>query len=209
HMDGAELISFNNWTMLPHMTALWDGILRDALPRMRTAARRNKTMFFDLADPEKRTREDILGALARLRAFREAGFTVALGLNRKEACEISEALNRPVADYRAEPLEALTRFLYDALGLDCVAVHPVDRAACATEAGYFEAEGPYCAAPRLTTGAGDNFNAGFVFGWLQGFPPGMCLTLGTAVSGYYVRNCHSPDRDEIRAFLRDWRGGRL
>lgn len=208
-MDAADLISFNNWTMLPHMGALWDGILEEAVPRMRTACKHDKTMFFDLADPEKRTPEDIQGALTRIRAFKAAGFNTVLGLNKKEACEISEVLGRSVGDFRAEPLQALTQYVATALGLDCLVVHPVDGAACVTADGYAEVAGPYCREPKLTTGAGDNFNAGFVYGYLQGYAPQDCLLLGAATSGYYVRMAHSPNLTELAAFLADWREGRV
>ena len=209
YLDSADLISFNNWTMLPHMSVLWDGILHEAIPRMKKLNKHDKVMFFDLADPEKRTAEDIRGALARIQSFRRLGFNTVLGLNKKEACEISGVLGREVAEFRTEALETLTRFLFDSLELDCLVVHPVDCAACMSAEGYSEVLGPYCAAPLLTTGAGDNFNTGFVFGYLQGYAPDQCLCLGTATSGYYVRACHSPKREELIAFLSDWRDGNL
>ena len=46
-------------------------------------------MFFDLADPEKRTREDILRALDLIGQF-EQYFNVILGLNEKEAHEVGD-----------------------------------------------------------------------------------------------------------------------
>ena len=205
----ADLIAFNNWTMLPHMTAIWDGILAQALPLMQPEALHGKLLFFDLADPEKRTREDLLAALLRIRSFGERGFHTVLGLNRKEACEVAEVLGCAIADYRAYPLEELTRFLYARLGVGCVVVHPVDCAACADARGYFEVEGPYCAEPILTTGAGDHFNAGYMFGAAQRFEAEDCLLLGVASSGYYVRTGQSPTLRDIPLFLSDWNEGRL
>lgn len=209
YMDGADLISFNNWTMLPHMTELWNGILEQAVPRMKTANKRAKTLFFDLADPEKRTREDLLEALGKIGAFHAHGFTTILGLNKKEACEVAEAFGVAVGSYRDHPLEELARALYERLEVDCLVIHPVDCAACVRNGEYFSAAGPYCENPRLTTGAGDNFNAGFIFGTLQGFPPEECLLLGAATSGYYVRECRSPSIEEVRDFLAKWDAGAL
>ena len=88
-------------------------------------------------------------------------------------------------------------------------IHPVDCAACVRNGEYFSVAGPYCENPRLTTGAGDNFNAGFIFGTLQGFPPEECLLLGVATSGYYVRECRSPSVGEARDFLAKWDAGAL
>ena len=209
YMDAADLISFNNWTMLPHMTALWKGILQEAVPAMRSD-KREKILFFDLADPEKRTKEDLLEALEHIRLFEQSGFHTILGLNKKEACEIAEALDCCVIEsYRDFPLEELALALYGRLGLSRLVVHPVDRAACVVDGEYCEVEGPFCPNPKLTTGAGDNFNAGFIFGCLQRYEPEDCLLLGTATSGYYVRNALSPHLDEVRAFLAQWSAGAL
>lgn len=209
YMDGADLISFNNWTMLPHMTALWNGILEQAVPRMKTANKREKTLFFDLADPEKRTREDLLEALEKIGAFHRAGFYTILGLNKKEACEVAEAFGLAVRGYREHPLEELAMALSARLDTDCLVIHPVDCAACVVGKTYYAVGGPYCENPRLTTGAGDNFNAGFIFGMLQKFPPEQCLLLGVATSGFYVRECRSPTIEEARAFLTKWDAGEL
>ncbi len=208
-MDAADLISFNNWTMLPHMTALWNGILQQAVPAMQSD-KGGKLLFFDLADPEKRTKEDLLEALDQIRRFERSGFHTILGLNKKEACEIAEALDgRVIENYRDFPLETLARFLYENLGVSRLVIHPVDRAACVVDGVYQEVEGPYCQTPKLTTGAGDNFNAGFIFGCLQGYDPENCLLLGVATSGYYVRNAHSPNIEQVRTFLSDWETGAL
>ena len=78
-----------------------------------------------------------------------------------------------------------------------------------TKDGYCVAQGPYCECPKLTTGAGDNFNAGFVFGMIAGFPMAQTLLMGMATSGYYVRNATSPNLQELIGFLSDWAHGRL
>ena len=207
-MDDAELISFNNWALLNQMSDIWKHILADVIPKMKADASK-KTMFFDLCDPEKRLNEEILEAMELIQRFKAAGFRVALGLNRKETCEIAEITGKEIPDYKAIPLRELTEYLADYLKLDCLVVHPTECAACVADGKYYEVAGPYCQKPKLTTGAGDNFNAGFVYGYVNGFAPDMCLLLGTASSGFYVRKARSGDSKEIQAFLKDWDAGRL
>jgi len=60
-IDGATLIGMVNWTMLPHMSGIWDRMIAEVLPHGDAGPRR--TLFVDLADPEKRTAEDIRDAL--------------------------------------------------------------------------------------------------------------------------------------------------
>ncbi len=209
YMDEARLLSFNNWTMIPHMSGIWRRLLDEAVPKMRTPPS-EKLLFFDLADPEKRKKEHIIEALELIRAFHSAGFETVLGLNRKEACEILELLRDEILDdYKAIGLEELCRDIAAYLQIDCLVVHPVENAACVAGGEYAVVSGPYCAKPKLTTGAGDNFNAGFIYGYMNRFSLEDCLLLGTASSGYYVRKGKNASRDEIVGFIREWQSGNL
>ena len=168
-----------------------------------------KTLFIDFADPEKRGGEEILGAVRLMERFEEAGLKTALGLNKKEACEFAELFGRKITDYREYPLEELTRFVAGQIKIDCLVVHPVKKAACMTGGNYYEVNGPFCAHPVLSTGAGDNFNAGFAYGYLCGFEPALSLMLGTATSGFYVRNGRTGTAEEMERFLMEWKEGKL
>jgi len=88
-------------------------------------------------------------------------------------------------------------------------VHPVHSACCVVGGHYYDVAGPYCQKPVLTTGAGDNLNAGFCLGMCLGLDPLQCLTLGVSTSGYYVRNAHSPSFDQVIAFIKDWGAGKV
>lgn len=207
-LDETRLISFNNWTMLPSMSDIWLRLLQDVLPLMR-APKEEKTLFFDLADPQKRDAADLEEALLLIRRFKAAGFRTALGLNKKEACEIAAVAGCSFSSIAEAELQELTRQIARLMNVDCVVVHPTDSAACVLDGQYTAVQGPYCAKPRLTTGAGDNFNAGFAYGLVMGFDAALCLTLGTAASGFYVREGRSPSLAEMRDFLEKWSRGAL
>lgn len=74
-------------------------------------------------------------------------------------------------------------------------------------------EGRICRCPAFsvkvvdTTGAGDSFNAGFLYGFLRGLELEDCLVLGNACGAISVTKAGgataSPDRDELEAFLRE------
>ena len=66
-----------------------------------------------------------------------------------------------------------------------------------------------CAAAQLqrtviSTGGGDNFNAGFCTGLLLGCDVRQCLLLGMGASGYYVGNGHSADLQELTSHMKNW-----
>ena len=56
-------------------------------------------------------------------------------------------------------------------------------------------------APKISTGGGDNFNAGFCLGQLLGLGYRDSMLLGMAVSGYYVENGKSPSAQELAGHL--------
>lgn len=207
--DMADVISLNNWTMIPHMSDIWMHIQQEVIPFMKSD-RADKIMFFDLADPRKRSGQDILDALELISGFQQQGFLTALGLNLKEARLVGSYISREQGieqNIDKIPLEELVNIIQGYIKTDCLTVHPVDCAACILNGTYAEVPGPYCENPVLTTGAGDVFNSGFVLGLLNHLAPEQCLLLGTAASGYYVRTGEWAGLDELKRFLNMWLDG--
>ncbi|MDP3131083.1 MAG: PfkB family carbohydrate kinase, partial [Bacillota bacterium] len=209
-LSEADLFASVNWSMLPAMTSVWNSMLQNLLPKM--PKREKKPYFFvDLADPEKRENVEIIEALDLLKKF-TIRFTVVLGLNKKEAYDVAGVLGLFPKDALAAmtpTLKEVTEAIYRRLWIDAVVVHPVDRSATCVNGIYREAFGPYCDKPKLTTGAGDNFNAGYVLGLLLGLDPEEALLTGMATSGFYVRNAKSPDFAELTAFIEVWASGNI
>jgi ketohexokinase len=199
----SDLIAFVNWTMLPHMSDIWESLQRELCPHLNGPRR---SIFFDLADPEKRAKGDILRALELIGRF-ERHFDVILGLNEKEAAEVGESLGlrRPGADPAS--LEAWVRDLHAKLAVGTIVVHPVSCALAVSGEKVDVVEGPYEAKPRITTGAGDHFNAGFCLGKLLGFDNAASLLTGVTTSGCYVRTAQSPSVADLAELLRNWPNG--
>ena len=197
---GADLIALVNWTMIPNMTAIFTAFVDTVLPKLPA---RERFFFFDLADPEKRSREDLLGALEIIGKFEKFG-RVTLGLNLKEAQQVWAVLDYPIIKEDEAGLRKMAADIRARLGVATVVVHPKESAACATAAGTAWIPGPYTQKPLITTGAGDHFNAGFSHGQLLGLDPEACLTVGVCTSGHYVRTGHSPTPDDLKNFLKTW-----
>jgi sugar/nucleoside kinase (ribokinase family) len=194
---GASLIALVNWTMLP----LMGGILQKLLTRIAPQLEGEKRwLFFDLADPAKRTREDIASLLRTVSRFQRF-FKVVLGLNWQEARQIGEVLGvEPPAETYGTVTDHASRIL-DRLKIDTVVVHPTSFASAADANGSAFVVGPFIAKPKITTGAGDHFNSGFCIGRLIGADLATSLQLGVATSGFYVRQAKSPRVDDLRRFL--------
>src|SRR3954470_3454132 len=196
-MDGSRLIAMVNWTMLPHMSRIWAKMLDEVIPN---PERHKRLLFIDLADPEKRTHGDILDALKLLQRFQDQ-VDVTLGLNLKESMEIADVLGLPGRTDPEAAIEENARAIRKELGLACVVIHPRRGAAAATESESSTFAGPFVQQPKISTGAGDHFNAGFCLGRVLGFGLQESLCVGVATSGYYVRTAQSPTAAELATFI--------
>ncbi len=197
-IENAQLVCLLNWTCLPGLNAIFDWITLSVLPRVE--ANPQRLFFFDLADPSMRSAEALRDVLQRISRFADFGHTV-LGMNFNEAVQVSEALSLQAPKPEAKSLCKALESIRSALNIQTVMAHPVDFAACATADGSWAAPGPHTDTPKITTGAGDNLNAGFCLGLMLGFQPDDALKLGVLYSGYYVRTAHSPHLQDIPAFI--------
>ena len=185
----ADVVAVVNWTMIPKMTSILVGLVDKILPNLPPRDTRN--FFFDLTDPAKRSKEDILEVLQVISRF-QAHAEATLGLNYNEALQVCETLGLKGGDKDQDSLKRIATEIRRKLEISCVVVHPVDSAACATKDGAWWSEGPFTENPKITTGAGDHFNAGFCSARLCGFSPLTSLALATCTSGHYVRTTQSP-----------------
>lgn len=103
HFSTAELVAFVNWTMLPNMSDIWEALLDELCPIL--AGPRRK-IFFDLADPAKRTRADLVRATGLIARF-SPYFDVILGLNEREAGAVGEALGLAISKPTPEGITTL------------------------------------------------------------------------------------------------------
>lgn len=213
-VDRSRLIAMVNWTMLAKIESVWIRLIDDILPNSTLETRNSKIVFVDLADPEKRADDDLLGAL-RLCTRIDEQVNLVLGLNLKESIQVAKVLGQPVEGKPEEAIESSAAAIRQALKLSGVVIHPRGAAAASVRNGAHlrgpdsdRAErsltvsyaGPFVREPKLSTGAGDNFNAGFCLGLLAGLPVDQCLCAGTAASGYYVRHAASASLEQLAEF---------
>jgi hypothetical protein len=196
----AHLVGFVNWTMLTGMSDIWSAVLKEICPGMKGPRRK---LFIDLADPEKRTQEDIAGALELVAAFQKY-FEVILGLNEKEGYEIGTVLGLRTDNRSPEGLQKLCQEIHLRVPVDTVIIHPTSYALASGPDGATLVQGPFTPKPKITTGAGDHFNSGFCLGKLLGLSTERSLLTGVATSGFYVRTGQSPSVDDLAGMLRDW-----
>lgn len=202
----AAIIALTDWTLYPHMTSVWRLLHHEVYSKL--AARAARPHFFiDLVDPSSRSADDIRSMLDVLPFFEKCG-PVTLGLNGNEANILARLLGLAPAQDESSCMR-LAGELAGKMSISAVVVHKLKFAASYAAGSAHCVTGPFCDKPLKSTGAGDRFNAGYCLGLLAGAAPETCLTLGCAVSGFFVRNAQSPSRDDLAGFLAHWEAGAL
>lgn len=194
-ISNCTMAAFVNWAMLPFMSTIYSG-MSELLKSMNKRIK----IFIDLADVMRRTSEDIVSMLEILKQLGQNSDLI-LGLNFSEAEQISEQLGIKTKNATSEEF---SKSILSKLNITAIVIHETKRAVIATSKEVIAVDGPYVEKPKLTTGAGDNFNAGFCSGWNRGLTWEQCLYTGVYTSGFYVRNAHSPSLDELVLFLKEF-----
>lgn len=199
----SDMVACTNWTMLTEMEEIIENMVRMVPEGCKVK------FFFDLADPEKRERKDLERALNQIMALAKKT-EVILGLNLREAEQVSEVLGLKIkVEESAKGVEAAAIRVRERMGLYGVVVHAIKYAGASVAAESAGIEGPFCAKPKLSTGAGDHFNGGFCGGIMADLPVLDALYSGVGNSGWYVRNGRSPTVDDVVGLLKQWGSGSL
>jgi hypothetical protein len=196
----SSLIGLVNWNGMINFNEIFKGILEDVLKDH--IPNKEQVLFFDLADFSERSREDIVEAVELINEFNNH-FKVILGLNENEALLMYNSL---FPEKETMDLIPLGQFIYDNLKVDSLVVHTLTSSIAYEGNKIVEAPSLYVKKPKLSTGGGDNFNAGLCFGYIIGLDTEGALYTANATSGYYVRNAKSPTVDNLIETLENWDG---
>jgi len=201
YCNSAKFIALVDWCNLPLATDVWRGIGQELLPQLEASARH---FFFDLADPTKKSQAAIEEVLEVIGSFALYG-TVTLGLNENEARRLATAIELQIGKTTGTELTDVCSFIYKHTNLTNLLVHPLNRSIIVSPQGIQVIPGRLVTKPRISTGGGDNLNAGFCFGQLAGYSLETSALLGMATSGAYVQNGKSPNRSELISYLKNWK----
>jgi hypothetical protein len=126
---------------------------------------------------------------------------VILGTNLKEAGHVLSAIgeNGHVVEACESMIDAAVA-MQKILHIQACFVHANTMAAgydgtAASVNGYFSSH------PKILTGAGDHFNAGFLSEYVNTFDILSALNFGSATAKYYVNNAISPNIQEAKGTI--------
>ena len=209
-IESSRLIGLVDWANLSKASQLWKGLLEDIIKPQK---KKDRFFLFDLCDPSRKSKEQIKDVLELISCYSEYG-SVTLGLNENEANKIWLSLHgidlNDSEKIEIPDLRTVGYFIYRALEIDTLLIHPIDRTIVfknqkeLEKQSIIELKGHLVTDPKIQTGAGDNLNAGYCFGQMAGFEIQYCMLLGMAVAGTYVQNGTSPDVKALLDYIDNW-----
>ncbi|WP_276501399.1 PfkB family carbohydrate kinase [Terrimonas pollutisoli] len=194
----SDLICLLNWSEIDASTDIWKGLLKAIFPS--SSFEKRQTVFVDLSDCSKRSTESINEALQLLKEFGQHS-KVILSLNKNEAGVISRTLS--LTNDNADPVKTAAG-LFEKLEIHELVLHSSKETLAVTKGNVVSVKTFYTSNPKISTGAGDNFNAGFCTAQLLQLDIEESLWLANAFSGYYVREGKSADANEIINFFENY-----
>ncbi|HLF33594.1 MAG TPA: hypothetical protein VI583_05130 [Cyclobacteriaceae bacterium] len=198
-MNACDVVALVGWCNPVHATRVWKGILEEIMPK----TTRKKLIFFDLADPTKKSKQDLEDVLSVINSFSKYG-TVILGLNENETIKLYHVLHGQSQKSGLVDLNQQGKEIFSGLSIEGLLLHPVDRSIYIDKNGIIQLDGKLVKEPKISTGGGDNLNAGFCLGYLLGFSTEESMILGMATSGAYVSNGRSPEIQDLCSYLKTW-----
>lgn len=193
----AQLVALVDWCNLPHATSIWQGILHDVISTQKLEGRH---FFFDLTDPSKKSSDEVQAVIKLMGDYKAHG-AVTMGLNENETHKLFGLLN---INGDERDLLAKGQYIFEKTKIDRLVVHTIDQCIVFETGRTYSLMGRLVQKPKVTTGGGDNFNAGFALGLLYGFRTEHCMILAMATSGSYVTNGKSPEIKDVIDYLNNW-----
>jgi hypothetical protein len=193
----SQLICILNWSEIDVSTDIWKGLLQNVFPAFN--AKTKQLMFVDLSDCSKRTTEAISEVFFLLDGFSKYA-NVILSLNKNETGILYRTM------FYKDPGENLAgagKELFEKLSLHTILIHSSKEVIAINKEQMVTMKTFFTPTPKISTGAGDNFNAGFCAGQLLELDTQLSILLANAFSGFYVRNGVSAEAKDIIEFLQN------
>lgn len=187
-----NMLCLLNWSEIRHASEIWVGLLREIFPNL--VREKRMKIFFDLSDCSKFSNEKILEAINLVRLFSNFG-DVTLSLNRNEAALVYQSIVSSACD----DLEITGGRISEFMNIETIIIHTASRSLAWQGSKIFRSDGFKLKDPQISTGAGDNFNAGFCIGQLLELEPGESLTLANLVAASYMQNGKSADWKQLQS----------
>jgi hypothetical protein len=199
-VKACDVVALVDWANLLNATNIWRGFLHDVISSVN---RKDFKFLFDLCDPSRKNAVAVKEMLDLLSSYSNYG-KVTLALNENECIKINIALGNDMMNNRSNALGELGSAIFNATSVNTLLIHPTDRVVAFQKDYVIELKGRVVQEPKIQTGGGDNFNAGYCLGLMNNLSLEQCMLLGNVTAGTYIQNGNTPDIEELILYLDNW-----
>ena len=195
----SSLLATVNWTMLPFMSDIWENLM-NFIDKEKIS--KDKFLFIDLADFQKRSDEDCIRAFQQIKQMQRY-FKVHLGLNLKETNQMAKLLKLNCHnDLNQQELVKVCQEIFNKLEISSLLSHSSTKVVIINKETSHMLKLIPNKNPLISTGAGDHFNAAYSTGLLLGLTAKESAIFGVLNSNFYIRTGISPSLGQIKNFAK-------
>lgn len=175
---GADLIAIVNWSAVSALTEMVEHIFQKGTSDCKKIP---KWLYLDLSDVRAKDFNDLkkyFNVIKQVKKYMEC--QVCLSVNQNEWNVLEQRYQ-----IRAGQKQSIMK-LREKIGVDEIVYHGLKEAVFCSEGVWIKTEKNVCDKPKITTGAGDNFNAGVCMAKLLELSPMEQLEMGNKAAEFYV-----------------------
>ncbi|AYO29753.1 hypothetical protein D2962_03235 [Biomaibacter acetigenes] len=191
------ILAVTNWSSLYGLNDILKGIISELSGIVSDGGRLSKYVFFDIADPSRRSTDDIVESLNLMAGFKKY-FKTVFSFNENEARIINRCFFEDSGD-----MVKIAENIFDVLKPDLLVIHPNKYALLFDDKNIIKVDDFNVENPVISTGGGDNFNAGFCAGLIMALPPEKCVYIGRACASFYIKNGSSPSLKQLIEYIKN------
>ena len=183
----SPLLAFLNWGEIYFMQTLWDEIYERYISK-ESVKNDPRIIFFDPADVSSHEKEKIRAMLHTIQKY-GSHRRVILSVNENEALQIGKKL------FDLTDCEEIMHTLQHIFVIPEIVVHSNTMTRSLVNGSEYRIPTLHIDHPLISTGAGDNFNAGYCYAKLNGGTAEECIHSAHKVSSFYISHGYPATSD--------------
>ncbi|MCL2864135.1 MAG: carbohydrate kinase family protein [Lachnospiraceae bacterium] len=190
----ADIVGLGYWSLLCNFD--------DIISKLYTHFLENgkcKRVFFDFSDFRKHDKETLFNTFHILGNLNKK-IPMTLSVNEHEAKILYSYFGKDFEDGKPELAKIGIDYIRTKIGMDELVIHtPSFAAASSAKEGNAIVLQRFCKNPVITTGAGDNFNGGYLAASVRSKELNLSerLLIGNAATGSYIRTGKAPNTERL------------
>lgn len=190
----SDLLAFLNWGELYFMHTLWTELFQTYFKKPEVLPSHSKYIFFDPADISSRNENELSEMLELIKNYGFYRYAV-LSINENEALQLGDKL------FHLHSADAIIHELYKNYSIPEIVIHANKRTLSLVNQTEYELPTSFVEKPVISTGGGDNFNAGYAYAKLRGYDPIKCIKSAHLSSSFYISSGTPISRDRFLSLM--------